>query len=198
MKRESYSIKLLHKKTDELVEAIMYKGIDERNIDDFQNYWLPKFETARSRLKTYNNVEDAHWDWNIKATKIEGQLAYDSFVIEADNMTQGMMIINNATHFSRIEKGKPLIYIEYIATAPWNRKILEEEPKFGAIGKLLFYQAIGESMDKNFEGRIGLHSLPSAFNWYIHLGMKDFGKDVNKKMSYLELDKKTAKKLLKE
>jgi len=197
MSRQSHSIKLIDKNTGDFVDAVIYRGISEKNIDDWQNFWIPQFESSRSKLKK-SGVEDSHWDWNLKTTEIEGQLAYDSFAIEADEKTQGMMIINNATHFSKIEKSKPLMYIEYIATAPWNRKILVSDPEYGAVGKILFYQAIGESIIKKFEGRIGLHSLPLAFDWYKHLGMTDFGKDDIKKMHYLELDKKTALKLINE
>ncbi len=197
MNRESHSIKLLDKHSGNLVDAVIYRGISEKNIDDWQNYWIPQFKSSRAILKK-SGVEDSHWDWNLKTTEIEGQLAYDSFAIEADEKTQGMMIVNSATYFSKIEKGKPLIYIEYIATAPWNRKLLVSEPEYGAVGKILFYQAIGESINKKFEGRIGLHSLPSAIDWYIYLGMMDFGEDDIKKMHYLELDNKTAAKLLNE
>jgi hypothetical protein len=198
MKREFNDVKLVDKRNSKLVPAKLYKGIIDRNIEDYNNLWLPKFEEAK--LKFHEEkifIEDSHWDWGKKMNYIKDKLAFESFVIEADDKTQGMMIVDHATKFSRIENGKPIIYIFFLATAPWNRKLIMDTPLYGAVGKLLFYQAIGESIESKFEGRISLHSLPGAVEWYKYLGMEDFGEDINyNKLHYLELDKVVANKII--
>jgi len=200
MIREKDEIKLENKETSELIPAGLYRGVDSHNIEDFRTLWLPMFEELKVELKIRGIfIEDSHWDWEKKLKSIRGELAYNSFVIEADKRTQGMMIINNAAHYSWIEIGKPLIYIEFLATAPWNRKLLVEKPVLGGVGKLLFVKAIIESLQSDFEGRVGLHSLPGAVSWYTYLGMRDFGEDRKKQsLHYFELDKITANNLLKE
>ena len=197
MSRESHKIKLLDINNSKFVDAILYSSIESHNIDDFVDKWLPIFNNSRTRLKKQGIIiEDAHWDWNYKVATRQRILAYEQFVIEIESETQGMMIINTTNYTSRIEKGKPLVYIEYLTVAPWNRKAIVSNPKYKLVGSLLFYQAIGESIDKGFEGRIGLHSLPGAVGWYIYLGLIDFGLDESKKMKYFELEKGTAVELL--
>ena len=197
MSREFHKIKLLDVRNLKYVDAILYNSIEPHNIDDFVDKWLPIFNSSRNRLKRQGIIiEDAHWDWNYKVAIRQGILAYEQFVIEVESETQGMMIINTTNYTSRIEKSKPLVYIEYLAVAPWNRKIIVSNPKYKLVGSLLFFQAIGESIDKGFEGRIGLHSLPGAVDWYIYLGLTEFELDESKKMKYFELKKEIAVNLL--
>jgi hypothetical protein len=198
MSRQGNSIKLFDMQKKAFVDAMLYDQISEKNIDDFENSWLPLFESSKGKLRKKGLfIEDANWDWNIQVATRESILAYQTFAIEANDMTQGMMIIESVQHTSQIEKLKPLIYIEYLATAPWNRKMVVENPRFRLTGSLLLAQAIGESLEKGFKGRIGLHSLPKAEAWYEYLGLTNFGIDTDKKLPYLELDKKTASHLLK-
>jgi len=195
--RECYSIKVYDKMADELVDAFICCGIIKKNLDDYEHKWLPMFEKARPKLKKAGVcIEDANWDWNIKATVTEGLLAYDQFVIEVNGETQGMMIIETAKKTSKLQTGKPIVYIEYLASAPWNRKAILETPKYGLVGKMLFSQAIGESVEKGFNGRVGLHSLPGAYRWYEHQGLTKFKLEQDNSLHYFELDEMTALKLL--
>jgi len=58
------------------------------------------------------------------------------------------------------EKGKPLIYVRYLETAPWNIRILKPNPRYGGVGSRLIRAAVELSIDEGYKGRIGLHSLP--------------------------------------
>jgi hypothetical protein len=58
--------------------------------------------------------------------------------------------------------GAPVIYIEAIATAPWNRPGFSPQPKYKGVGQILMQAAISLSIDEEFKGRVALHALPQA------------------------------------
>ena len=68
-----------------------------------------------------------------------GNLSKVSFAVECNGTTQGLMLIDLGSRRSKIrgEEGLPLVYIDYIAIAPWNRPVLMEEPKYKGIGSVL-------------------------------------------------------------
>jgi hypothetical protein len=52
------------------------------------------------------------------------------------------------------------------------------EPRFALVGNLLLATAIQLSINEEFSGRIGLHSLPQADTWYANsCKMADLGSD---------------------
>jgi len=63
----------------------------------------------------------------------------------------------------------------------------------------LFHQAILQSKDEGFQGRIGLHALPQASPFYQALGMVNLGNDPAKSnLPYLELTEANASVVLRE
>ena len=92
---------------------------------------------------------------------------------------QGLML--TASHYlARLpaQEDEPLIYIEYISTAPWNLASVTGEPQYAGIGRAVFEAAITESRQQGWLGRIGLHSLPQSEAFYSKVcGMTDMGID---------------------
>lgn len=77
------------------------------------------------------------------------------------------MLTNNITSARLSEQfGKPLIYIQFLATAPWNRPELQAPPRFRGAGSIFVLAAVQTSRDAGFKGRVGLHSLPNAEQFY--------------------------------
>lgn len=112
------------------------------------------------------------------------------------------MLTKSATHLARLasEKGKPLIYIEYIEIAPWNWPIPEigQSGRFRYVGSLLFSRAVEQSFDEGFHGRIGLHSLPQAEGFYAGIGLAALGRDpTHQNLQYFELSSEQARTILK-
>jgi hypothetical protein len=71
-----------------------------------------------------------------------------------------------------------MVYVDLVSTAPWNRRRLEANPLYGGVGQVLVTEAILRSLDEEFGGRIGLHSLPGAESLYRDkLGMECLGPD---------------------
>ena len=113
------------------------------------------------------------------------------------------MLTETASHVSqsREERGKPLVYIDYLEVAPWNWVIPEigRTGQFRGIGSILFWRAVKQSQKEGFHGRVGLHALPQAEQFYEKCGMTPFGPDAGKQnLLYFELSSEQAKSLLKE
>ena len=181
--------------------ASIFRGLDDKNFQDFEKVWKPELEKRAAEFTTWKeqakgNVQDAHWDWVGKA---KNDAVYESFAIECDGMTQGLMLVAMAPHFGRLESqhGLDLCYIELIASAPWNRVKFSKTPKYKGGGRILLATAISLSVELELKGRIGLHSLPESEKWYDEQGMRRCGVDTDKEMQYFEMTEEDAEKYLK-
>ena len=192
---------LTEKSNGKTVEAELWHGIVDKNLADWEAEWIPDLQ-RRLKLLNQSNVErrfwpqSRHWDWRDKLREIERRLANLSFAIVAEGMTQAMMTID-LTKRARLEsqKGQHLVYVDFLEAAPWNRNDVAEEPaRFVGCGSILINAAVQQSQLEGFKGRIGLHSLPQANNFYANAcGMTDLGQDVMyENLRYFEMDPETA------
>jgi hypothetical protein len=94
-------------------------------------------------------------------------LSYPTLAIECEADTQGLMMLQTDGQFAQCEgnRGKPLVYAVFLATAPWNLGVIVARPRFRGVGSVLLRAAVQLSLDLGFKGRIGLHSLPQADNY---------------------------------
>ncbi len=145
-------------------------------------------ELARLRL------EDFAWDWR----KLHGIYASDPgsalFAIECDGNTQGLMLVETLNHATRLDpKGQNLAYVELLTSAPWNRGTFMGDPRFGQTGYALINIAINVSQDKQFGGRIALHSVSGSVSFYSKCGMTHLGPDPHKQgLDYFEISSQQA------
>ena len=182
--------------------AELLGDITEQHLDDWEGEWLPALYNAIQRLKrtgvaTRNWPQSRHWDWRTKVNAIHGFLASPGFSIVCNGMTQGLMIIDTATHRCRVDrqKGKHLVYVKYVENAPWNRAELFDPPRYRGVGSILIRAAVALSEELEFHGRIGLHSLPQADRFYAKTcGMTDLGTDPRQEdLRYFEMTPEQAR-----
>ena len=127
-------------------------------------------------------------------------LAFRGFSIVAQGVTQGLAQVN-LTKSARepSQEGKPLVYVEYLEVAPWNRPELGATPRLRGLGTALMTATIALSEEEGFKGRIGLHSLPQADDFYRRCGMTDLGPDqAYQNLRYFEMTAEQARALLEE
>lgn len=109
---------------------------------------------------------------------------------------QGLMLVATAGYVCRIpeQQNRDAVYVDYIATAPWNSPSITESPRFGMVGRVLIAAAIQLSLDEGFKGRLGLHSLPQAEEFYrAQCGRTDLGADKRKQnLRYFEMTPEQA------
>lgn len=70
--------------------------------------------------------QSIHWDWRQKAPELK-LLEVTGFGVTCDRQWQGVMLTKTASYTARLDpdKGKPLVYIDFLETAPWNWMIPE-------------------------------------------------------------------------
>ena len=168
------------------VSAVMRELDPAIDLQSWKNHWKPLLQSS--------SAEDRHWDWLRKYANLSS-INFEYYAIECDQMTQGMMIIETDLHKSR--GGKNLVYVDFLAIAPWNRQEIVKNPKYRGTGSLLMYLAVSRSEQLGYKHRTGLHALPRACEFYQKLGMKDFGADRNyQNLHYFEFDEQTGKAFL--
>lgn len=201
------TFELLDRQQGKPFELSLWQPVADRHAHDFEQHWRPVFDAHLAQIEAeggdmatalaLRNIQDAHWEWAKKAHALNGRLDWQSFAAEADGMTQGLMFVRTLG-FARepSQRGKPLVVIELLATAPWNRPPLVPVPRFKGIGQLLLAAAISLSMHEEFAGRLGLHALSQAESWYRDVcGMTDLGVDQTQ-MRYFEMTEAQARAFL--
>ena len=97
------------------------------------------------------------------------------------------------------QKGRHLVYVDFVENAPWNRPELRNPPLYRGVGTILIRAAIELSKSEEFKGRIGLHSLPQANAFYANtIGMTDLGQDRDYQgLRYFEMTAEHAEAFIK-
>lgn len=194
MKQLVSDVELFDRHTGKFEAARVVREIDDDNFVDFERNWQPMLERRRAEFKNHQNaaggnVQDSHWDWVGKAKDARRAMGQETFAVECNGHTQGLMLVD-LTRFARLDphRGRELVYIELLATAPWNRYGTVADPKYKGVGRILIASAISLSIHEGFEGRIGLHSLYQAESWYREeAGFTDVEFEHLKKMRYFEM-----------
>ena len=183
--------------------------IQKMDADCYVADWRPILEAKIDELKrtglytregvAQHNVEDAHWLWHEKVHKRTGQLQWESYAVRCDGRTQGLMYLDMLRR-CRLpsQHNLHMIYIDLLATAPWNRPGLAPHPKYRGVGGVLMTEAILHSVAEDFGGRIGLHSLPQAEEYYrMQWRMESLGPDANYHgLTYFEMTTERATEFL--
>lgn len=181
----SYPVFLTDRRTGKPVAAELIDTISDADLHSVETDWRPVTNAKIRELMAQGTSpadwpEGWHWQWRDKMTAIRGLLAFQTFALRCEGKLQGLMQLNTARYRGRVpeQAGKDLVYVDYVETAPWNRKAIVAEPRFGGVGTIMIRAAIEVSRDQEFRGRIGLHSLPSAETFYADIcGMTDGGLD---------------------
>jgi hypothetical protein len=157
--------------------------------------WVPAMQAFCKGQLPGQRPEDSHWDWRQKSKATSGLLGYQSFAIVCGKTLQGLMLTNDMSSARLTQQfGKPLIYVDFVATAPWNRPKLQDPPRYRGVGQVFVLAAIESSRDAGFKGRVGLHSLPDAEPFYKQTcGFTKLGADSSHQdLNYFEMTETQA------
>ncbi len=173
------NVKLLRAHDNQIVDASLLT-LSDKHLDDFETFWKHRLQAS--------SEEDRHWDWAMKSRRTTLSLNYEKYALECDRIAQGLMMLEIDFHRSRLEPPKDIVYVDFLATAPWNRPSVENLPTYKGVGSALFDFAVLRSFELGYRGRVGLHALPRAAGFYTKKGMADFGTDPDKEnLTYFEL-----------
>jgi hypothetical protein len=200
------NVYLKDRRTGQLVEAILIDGVSKDEIEVADADWRKAFNETLAVLEKAGVPKSqwpqhSHWDWRKKYEVTADQLAFRILGVECQKQMQGLMLIASAGHYCRIpsQKEKDLVYVHFVATAPWNSPIVVKEPTYALVGRILIAAAVQISQAEEFAGRTGLHSLPQSESWYRdNCGMTDLGPDPNdrSKLRYFEMTPEQANRFL--
>lgn len=163
-------VNLLRGDSNKLVEATLL-DLAPSHINNFRQEW-------KASLRQFSQ-EDKYWDWAFKKRAASNYGNYECYAIEADERTQGLMMIETKWHRSRMKSRQPLVYVEAISVAPWNRVQIRRPPQFRRVGSVLLEFARTRSAALGYEGRIGLESLPGAEGFYEGRNMMRFEPEID-------------------
>lgn len=192
--------------TGDVVPAELVCGIEMSHLLDWHNAWQPELGAIKATLLERGVPrsewpQSGHWRWPDKVEEAD-LLGFETFCVTAERMTQAMMRIDVTTKQSRLKEsaGKPIGYVDYLEVAPWNQPIVGMPRRFKGAGQILMIAAAALSVDQEFKGRLGLHSLPQSEKFYRNLGMVDLGPDekVHGKLRYFEMTEQVAQALISE
>ncbi len=197
------TIHLLDVATGNSVEAELRDAIEQAQIDDWQTKWQPALlgvlqDLARNGVPMSQWPQSWHWNWEQKTARVQGLLAFRGFSVVAWGETQGLVQVD-LTKAGREpnQVRKPLVYIDYLEVAPWNRPEFGAAPRLRGVGTALLTAAVALSEDEGFKGRLGLHSLPQADDFYRKIGMTDLGPDsAYQNLRYFEMTAEQARAFL--
>jgi hypothetical protein len=188
------------------VDAELDTGLRPTDLALIERVWGP------ARLAIFNALratpaerreypQSLHWDWSRKVGDLK-LLEARGFGVFCEGQWQGAMLTKTATHVAQLAaaKGKPLVYIDYVESAPWNWSVpaIGQNGRFRGVGSVLMRQAVLQSFDEDFKGRVGLHALPSAERFYAGAcRMTAIGHDPTKQnLMYFELPAEEAERFV--
>lgn len=146
----------------------------------------------------------AHWRWGAIATGAIRAMREEVYAVTRTThagtpwervWVEGLMHLNTYELKCRANShaGKGAIYLDLIASAPWNLPDVLTPPRYKYVGMILMHQAIDVSRDLGFKGRLALHALDGAASWYTEIGMVSLGRDPKKEnLEYFELEEAAA------
>lgn len=134
------------------------------------------------------DVQDHHWDWRTKCPAPSDEQSRIFSLLNAGDVEAVMLVRLDKRSRSLGEAG-PIVYVDYLAVAPWNRKKIQDPQRFRHLGTVLLGAAVELSRALGCDGRCGLHALPQSEGYYRHIGMRDFGLDEDYlSLRYFEFD----------
>lgn len=158
-----------------LVDAFLCLDVPASILSETAKSWEPLWNAGIERRERLGKppLENPHWNWSTKAGWLSLS-SYRSLGIECEGVMQGLMLVITDGYSARVapDVGKPLMYVDYVQIAPWNNEELADKPRFGAVGSFLMEGAARLSIDMEFGGRLGLHSLKRSEGFYEKLGLK--------------------------
>ena len=134
-----------------------------KHVQEYDDLWQP--------LLSEFEEEDQDLSWRFKKRLASRRSSYEGYAIEYGGLTQGMMLIETEYHWSVFARGKRIIYVEALVSAPWNRPRIQRPPEVKGIGRSLMLFARQRSLELGYSGRVGLHSLAGAVRFYDRIGM---------------------------
>ncbi len=122
----SIAITILDRTTGRAVAAELLDGLVPEDLMLLESEWVSERSRVLQALLRAGDQPDhrpqsLRWNWRAKAQHLRFVQA-SGFAVASGGRWQGAMLTKSATHFARlgVDRGKSLIYIDFLEVAPWN------------------------------------------------------------------------------
>ena len=141
-----------------------------------------------------NDQPDPLFNW-ISVFKFNAGPKTLAFTLSGFAAAEALMVAK-VGHVVRCDAGhrQPLVYVNFLEVAPWNRQHVPS--RLPALGPILLRLACDLSVQRGYRGRLGLHSVADAEDFYRRLGFRSLDCPSEYNELYFELDESGAKALL--
>jgi hypothetical protein len=138
-------------------------------------------------------IQDHHWKWRTKCSIAPGTNRRVFSLLNAGEV-EAAMVLRFGENSRDPAASLPIVYVDFVAVAPWNRKAFQHPQRFRHLGTVMLGAAVELSRTLGLDGRCGLHSLPQSEGFYRQIGMRDFGLDAAySSLRYFEFDASAAR-----
>ncbi len=157
---ERSPISLVDAATGNTVDAVLVNDVNDDTLLAADQSWIPMLlQAAREEIaRGIPPAPHSHWRWQNKTGTNRGGRRIIG--IECGGEVQALiaLCLDKKCRLP-VQAGLPLVYVDYIETAPWNMKRYAEQPRFRGCGPRLIGAAVEISVNLGWAGRLGLHSL---------------------------------------
>ena len=180
------------------VDAFIVDDVDDSMLIAADQAWIPILLQAAvdEHARGIRPAAHSHWRWlNKTGTNRAGRRI---LAIECGGKAQALIALCLDKKCRLPEQaGLPLVYVDFLETAPWNMKRYTSQPQFRGCGPRLINAAVEISHSLGWSGRLGLHSLGEleTLQFYRRVcGMTEMPPDpAYYSLSYFEMTEAQAK-----
>ena len=126
-----------------LVSAVVIRDLPAPCLEKIEKVWMPAREqAARIFHQAGEGGEHGHWDWRNKVWSAESG-RHRLMSVECRDDAQGLMAVLSSPRSAVIKTARsPVLYVDFLETAPWNLKGLPTRPRFLGVGTILIAEAV--------------------------------------------------------
>ena len=129
----------------------------------------PDVINYKEKLQGNIMLEDYHWDYFKKAL-FYNDIRYNWFFLKTPDGIQSVCLTFHPK--KSVLQNVNIFYIQYLSSAPWNRKSSFYEQKYKGAGKEILKQIQFYFLNTlHYNYGFSLHSLPQAQKFYEYIGM---------------------------
>ncbi len=120
-------------------------------------WWRHDFKIRTS----LDDEPDSHWKWREIISYYQNDPKWTARCVKTeDGSIQGALLLRKKVK-SVLVPGEKAVFIDRVATAPWNRDKLAKMPRFRGVGTGFVLYSIVLSYSQGFGGRVNLQAVAS-------------------------------------
>ena len=136
------------------------------------NWWRPLTD-AVSKLM---DEPDSEWRWRDLISRAQNKPFFCARCAKSANGEIQAAVLLRVDAKSVLMEGEGAVFIDRLATAPWNRPNLTKKPVFRGAGTGLITYAIALSYSLRLDGRVNLTAVANQ-SFYLRLGFQSIRYD---------------------